>query len=508
MHLSKKSLKKISASSGVAIPGEDIFSLPEKVLQFGTGVLLRGLPDYFIDKANRQGIFNGRIVVVKSTTFGSTDEFEKQDQLYTLCLRGLDAGKKVEEFIINSSISRVLSAKDQWSTILECAHNSELKIIISNTTEVGIALTNDDVHASPPHSFPGKLLSFLFERYKAFGGAEGTGMVIIPTELIVDNGTKLRSAVLELARMNELDEDFVDWLKSASHFCSSLVDRIVPGKLQHDDQVGIEQRLGYKDALMIMAENFGLWAIETDNRKVKELLSFARADEGVVIESDIEIFRELKLRLLNGTHSFSCGLGLLAGFETVKEAMADSHFLVFVKGLAQSEIAVAMSDDTIPYADACDFAGKIIDRFRNPFIDHPWINIAVQYTEKMKQRNIPLLLKYYQKFPQVPEYMALGFAAFLLFMKCHKNAKQNFVGTANGIQYLVQDDHAQYFADKWANSEPSETVEQILRDEQFWGTDLSLLNGFADSVKRNVLLLMHHGAKSMIQQMEFTKTIV
>lgn len=508
MRLSKESLKKISASSGVVIPGEHIFSLPEKVLQFGTGVLLRGLPDYFIDKANRRGIFNGRIVVVKSTTFGGTGEFEKQDQLYTLCLRGLDAGKKAEEFIINSSISRVIPAKNQWSTILECAHNPELKIIISNTTEVGIALTKDDVNASPPHSFPGKLLSFLFERFKALGGKEGTGMVIIPTELIVDNGVKLRSAVFELAAMNDLEQGFIDWLQSANHFCSSLVDRIVPGKLKHEDQVVTEQRLGYKDALMIMAEKFGLWAIETDSRKVRELLSFARADDGVVIQADIEIFRELKLRLLNGTHSFSCGLGLLAGFETVREAMADAHFLVFVKGLAQSEIAVAMSHDTIPYADACDFAGKIIDRFRNPFIDHPWINIAAQYTEKMKQRNIPLLLKYYQKFSQVPEYMALGFAAFLLFMKCHKNAKQAFVGTSNGIQYPVQDDHAQYFADKWANGSASETVEQILSDEQFWGTDLSLLNGFADAVKRNILLLMQHGAKSIIHQMEFTKTIV
>jgi tagaturonate reductase len=258
---------------------------------------------------------------------------------------------------------------------------------------------------------------------------------------------------------------------------------------------------------MIMAENFGLWAIETDNRKVTESLSFARADEGVVIQPDIQIFRELKLRLLNGTHSFSCGLALLSGFHTVREAMADAHFLVFVKGLAQSEIAVAMSDSTIPYADACDFAGKIIDRFRNPFIDHLWINIAVQYSEKMKQRNIPLLLKYYQKYSHVPEFMALGFAAFLLFMRSHKNVKQNFVGTSEGIQYVVHDDHAQYFAERWAN-DADETVDQILRDRQFWGTDLSLLNGFADAVKRNVLLLIQHGAKSVIQQMEFAKTIV
>src|SRR5262252_4136873 len=165
MQLSKGTLRNIPAASGVVIPGEDVFSLPEKVLQFGTGVLLRGLPDYFIDKANRQGIFNGRIVVVKSTAMGTTDEFEKQDNLYTLCVRGVDAGNKVEQFIINSSISRVLSASGEWSSILKCARNPEMKIIISNTTEIGIALTKDDVHASPPHSFPGKLLSFLFARY-------------------------------------------------------------------------------------------------------------------------------------------------------------------------------------------------------------------------------------------------------------------------------------------------------------------------------------------------------
>src|SRR6476469_8373942 len=99
MILSRYNVKNIS-SRAVELPPENLFELPEKVLQFGTGVLLRGLPDFFIDNANRQGIFNGRIVVVKSTTHGDTTAFDKQDCLYTLCVRGVEQGVKKEENII------------------------------------------------------------------------------------------------------------------------------------------------------------------------------------------------------------------------------------------------------------------------------------------------------------------------------------------------------------------------------------------------------------------------
>src|SRR5882672_5865267 len=167
MNLSKSNLESIKAP-GVIKPDKKIFDLPEKVLQFGTGVLLRGLPDYFIDKANRQGVFNGRVVVVKSTDSGGADSFDRQDSLYTLCIRGIEGGKKVEENIICSAISRVLSARDQWQEILQLAHSPEMQIIISNTTEVGIQLVEDDIRRLPPTSFPGKLLAFLYERYQFF----------------------------------------------------------------------------------------------------------------------------------------------------------------------------------------------------------------------------------------------------------------------------------------------------------------------------------------------------
>ncbi len=410
MQLSQRAIKKISSHDGLIIPDGKLFSLPEKVLQFGTGVLLRGLPDYFIDKANRNAEFNGRIVVVKSTSQGTADAFDQQDGLYTLCVKGFANGTMTEEAIINSSISRVLSAKEQWTEILACAHNPEMKIVISNTTEVGIVLTDDDIQLSPPHSFPGKLLAFLYERYKAFYGRDDSGMVIVPTELIIDNGDKLRSIVIELATKNKLGHPFIQWLKSANHFCNSLVDRIVPGKLPDAERKLAEEKFGYTDELMIMAETFRLWAIESNSEKVKEVLSFSKTDEGMIITADIEKFRELKLRLLNGTHTFTCGLAFLAGFETVKEAMMDEQLSSFVRRLMMLEIAVALDSQTISYNEACAFANQVTDRFRNPFLDHKWVSISMNFTSKMKLRNIPLLLRYYEKTDAVPENMALGFA--------------------------------------------------------------------------------------------------
>lgn len=504
MLLSKKTLEDIKPQSGLTVPGKALLSLPEKVLQFGTGVLLRGLPDYFIDKANRQGVFNGRVVVVKSTATGGADAFAKQDGLYTLCIRGIENGQSVDETIVNSSISRVLSAGEEWDSILECAHSAEMKIIISNTTEVGITLVEDDIRLSPPRSFPGKLLAFLLERYKAFGGTKESGMVIIPTELIVDNGSKLKSILLELAAMNKLDEKFINWLQTANHFCNSLVDRIVPGKLSDNDRYATEKKLGYKDELMILSECFRLWAIESDSDEVKDILSFARVDEGAVIAPDIEKFRELKLRLLNGTHTFSCGLAFLAGFSTVREAMGNEFMAAFIHNLVMQELAVAVSNETISYSEACEFAGKVLDRFRNPSLDHQWINITVQYSSKMKMRNIPLLLRHYSRTDQVPELMALGFAAYILFMKTTKNEKEQYTGVSNGADYTVQDDHASYWSAKW-QEDPDHIVENVLSDKNFWGTDLSRLNGFSEAVKTNLRALLRNGVMATLRRVQPAK---
>jgi tagaturonate reductase len=504
MILSRYTLRNINPEK-ITIPGDELFELPEKVLQFGTGVLLRGLPDYFIDKANRQGIFNGRIVVVKSTSQGDTSAFDKQDGLYTLCIRGLENGQKVEENIINSSISRVLTATEEWSQVLECAHNAAMQIVVSNTTEVGIQLVQEDIRQHPPKSFPGKLLAFLYERFKAFGGSEHSGMVIVPTELIPENGTKLQAIVLELAHLNSLEDAFIEWLECCNYFCNSLVDRIVPGKPDVSMQEDLNQILGYSDGLLTMSEVYRLWAIEGDAH-IRSILSFAQADDGVVIEPNIDIYRELKLRMLNGTHTLSCGLAFLSGCETVKGAMDDEYVSSFIADIMQREIA-----PNIPYEVALetahDFGNKVLDRFRNPHIQHQWINITLNYSSKIRLRCLPVLQKYYEKTETAPELFSLGFAAYIYFMKAITVRDGKYYGDLNGASYLIQDELAETFYKRWAGLSVPALVKEVLSDLAFWGTDLAALPNFTEAVTDKLNSLINQGAKETIEITQSKKVI-
>lgn len=496
MILSRYNLKKIDAP-GLVPPGENIFELPEKVLQFGTGVLLRGLPDYFIDKANREGIFNGRIVVVKTTDVGSASDFDRQDGLYTLHVKGIENGQEVNEQQICSAISRVLYAADDWASILKIAHNPQLKIVISNTTEVGIALVQDNVKKYPPISFPGKLLAILHERYKAFGGSDKSGLVIIATELIADNGKKLEAIVLELAHLNKLEPAFMDWLENCNHFCNSLVDRIVPGKPDKELNAKLEKQTGYQDELRIIAEVYCLWAIE-GNEEIRSVLSFAKVHPGVIITPDIQMFRELKLRLLNGTHTLSCAVAFLSGFKTVTEAMDNPAFSAFVSGLMLNEIAPAIpykiDDDT-----AANFAGNVIDRFKNPNIAHQWISISAQYAAKLKFRVLPLLLNHYKQSNKVPERLVFGFAAFLRFMKVTGSVDGKFTGHINGHDYVVTDSNAEKFEQAWQSTDVKTVVETILKDSLLWETDLTKLPGFKDAIINSLNVIIANGTLPILE---------
>jgi len=447
--------------------------LPEKVLQFGTGVLLRGLPDYYIDKANKQGVFNGKVVIVKSTG-NDTTEFDLQDNLYTHHISGIVDGETLSYDIINESVSRVFAANTHWQQILDCASNPALEIIISNTTEVGILLTNDDVNDRPPASFPGKLLVFLFERYKYFNGDSSRGMIIIPTELITGNGAKLKEIVLALAKLNALENDFLEWIDNHNHFCNSLVDRIVPGKF---DVSGAN----YEDELAIISEPYSLWAIETSNEEVKRKLSFAETDETVIVTPDITLYRELKLRLLNGIHTFNCGLAFLKGFNTVKEAIQDEEFYSFAQSLMYDEIIAALVNETVTEEAAMKFAKATLERFQNPFIEHKWLSISLSYSTKMAMRNIPLITNYIQRKNSAPEKMCEGFAAHILFMRGkEKNGK--YYGIRKGEEYLINDDNAAFYATCWNKPNIAETVSSILSNTVLWGVDLSSLPYFKDKI--------------------------
>lgn len=461
---------------------------PEKVLQFGTGVLLRGLPDYFINKANRKSIFNGDIVIVKSTSRGGTDEFAEQDNLYTVHIKGIENGEEIQKTELVTSISRVLSASKDWEEIKKLAVSEDLKVIISNTTEVGIELKEDDaLSANPPLSYPMKLTALLWERYQHFkDNSDDKGLVILPTELISENGKVLKGIILRLAEINSLDNGFRNWLQNENYFCNTLVDRIVPGKLSTAGQRRANEQLGYVDDLAIMAEPFRLWAIETDSEKVKDILSFAQVDDSVILSPDITKFKELKLRLLNGSHTFSCALAILSGFITVKEAMQDADFLSYMDKLLNKEIVPSIIGPMISEAEANEFAKSVIDRFSNPFLNHQWQSISLNYTSKMELRNVPLIKSYIERKQAVPQCMALGFAAYLLLLKQQNN---------------VQDAHAPRIHQLWKENSTEQLVDNILSIEEFGLSWLKSNAGFVAVVKQYLNDLENEDPKLIIKQL-------
>lgn len=501
MQLCENNLKRIAAADRgtLQVPAPAVLHLNEKILQFGTGVLLRGLPDYFVNKAILEGHYGGRILMVKSTSSGDTAAWEQQQNLFTHCIKGIEDGQLVEENVVNAAVSRVLTASSDWEEILKAAENPAMELVFSNTTEVGIALSQDSIHQSPPQSFPGKLLAFLYRRFKVFKGDPRKGMVIVPTELIPDNGTKLESIVTELAHQNKLEPAFIDWLEQYNYFCNSLVDRIVPGKMPADQEKETFQKLGYTDELMIMSEVYRLWAIETSAPEALKRLQFLTCDKGVVLCSDISRYKTLKVKLLNGPHTFSCGLAVLAGIPTVKEAMGNSHFLQYLTQLMHQEIAptlVLERENGISLEEAHQFAWSVIDRFKNPHIDHRWMSITMNYSSKMVMRNTETIAQFFQKFNRIPEAMALGMAALIASFQPEQGL-------------FIQDDRAAWFQEKWTQHQQQQTsleqlVQEILKEESIWNLDQTCWTGWVSAVSRWLEALVHQGATAVLAEFAAT----
>ncbi|MBL7816499.1 MAG: tagaturonate reductase [Saprospiraceae bacterium] len=495
--------KKYAIESGL-IAAEQ-FALPERVLQFGTGVLLRGLPDYLIDKANKQGVFNGRIVIVKTTNSDSSD-FDKQDGVFTLNEKGIDKGETVNQTTINTSISRVISANENWAAILACAENLDIDIIISNTTEAGVVYVEEDIFATPPQSFPSKLTAILYKRFKFVQG-DGHGFVIVPTELLVNNGNILRGMVERHAERMGLEKGFINWLKTACYFCNSLVDRIVPGATPAAEKAALEAQLGYTDNLMINSEPFLLWAIEGDDF-VKETLSFTKTDSRAVVTPDITQFREQKLRLLNGGHTISVPLAYLSGLRLVNEMMNDAVMGEFVEKVVLEEILPTLD------FDASDFAKSVLDRFKNPFIEHKLLSITVQCSAKMNMRNGATFERYLKKFGKLPERMCLGFAAYLLFTRPVKEENGRYFGQEinqntegadlQQLYYPIQDDHAAFFYKIWQKTDELDLsslcdfVDEVLANEAIFDETLRNIPVFAPRIAEMMFEMTNNGISAAL----------
>ncbi len=470
---------------------------PVKVLQFGEGNFLRAFVDYMIDIANEQGKFDGDIVLVKPIEFGSLDRFHEQECQYTVQLRGIVDGEAKRINRVVTSVADAVDAYGEYEKYAAFAKLDTLRYIVSNTTEAGIVYDDTDrLEMNPPKSYPGKLTKFLYERYKHFDGAMDKGLVMLPVELIDDNGIHLKECVLKLAALWNLEEGFVTWLNEACVFTSTLVDRIVTG-YPRDEAEELCKEFGYQDNLIVTGEPFALWVIESAKDISKE---FPLPDAGlpVIFTDNQKPYKQRKVRILNGAHTSFVLASYLCGNDIVLESMNDELILDFIKKTIFDEVIPTL---TLPKQDLVDFAEAVLTRFNNPYVKHALLSISLNSVSKWRARCMPSFLGYIEKEGKLPVHLTFSLAALMAFYTGSEIRDKALIGHRDGAEYQILDDAAvlEFFA---ANSgkDAKEYAHLVLSNESFWGQDLSKLAGVEDAVASYVAEIRELGMRKAMEK--------
>ncbi len=465
---------------------------PIKVMQFGEGNFLRAFVDYMIDIANEKGVFDGSIAIVKPISFGSLDMFKEQNNLYTVLLRGKENGEVINSSRIITSVSKTLDCAEDYDEYMALAKLSTLRFIVSNTTEAGIVLDENDSFEGLPSTYPGKLTKFLYERYVAFNGAKDKGLIILPVELIEENGKKLRECVFALSDIWNLPADFKNWLNDSTVFCSTLVDRIVTGYPRgYADKVCEE--LGYEDKLVDIGEPFALWVIESD-KDISNELPLDKIGLPVVFTDNHKPYKERKVRVLNGAHTASVLAGYLYGIDIVRDCMSDETMGRFIRQVVMDEIVPQVN---LPLDEVKDFANSVFERFENPFIDHALLSISLNSVSKWRARVLPSFKDYCKNNGKLPKLITFSFAALLAFYSSNDLREDGlYAKRGNGDKYVIHDDKAvlEFFAE---NCGKADLVKKACQNLDFWGEDMSLYDGFVDAVSLWYSKLMTNAADAV-----------
>lgn len=454
---------------------------PEKVLQFGEGNFLRAFVDWMIDKANRDGIYHGSIVLCQPIAQGLKDMINAQDGVYTLAMRGAENGQPVENIEVITSVSRCINPYENYEDLMEIARSADLEVVVSNTTEAGIAYhAGDELTDRPPVSFPAKVTAFLYERYKAFHGDPEKGLLFLPVELIDNNGAELKRIVLQYAQEWDLGQEFTDWVNTANEFTSTLVDRIVTG-YPRDEISYFEEKLGYKDNIIDTSELFNLWVIEGD-KKWADKLPVHKTDANVIWTDDVKPYKKRKVRILNGAHTSTVLAAYLAGFDIVGDFMKDDTVRTFMNDVIYKEVIPTLD---LPKEELESFAAAVNDRFANPYIKHKLLDIALNSCSKFNARCLPSLLGYVGEKGTLPKCLTFSLAAFIKFYQGEWKDGV-YTGTRkDGTEYALRDDESviRFFADAWAGNDAEGTAEAVLSNKDFWsGKDLTEVPGLKDAV--------------------------
>lgn len=438
--------------------------MKETIIQFGEGGFLRSFVDVFIHKMNEQGLYDGKAVVVQPIAKGLIPVINEQKGVYHQYLRGIENGEVINQCIRVTSISRGVNPYTDYEEYLKLAHNPDMRIIISNTTEAGIEyLGTESLEDAPPKSFPAKLTALLYERFKQ----KLPGFIILSCELIDNNGKELKECVMKYARLWQLPEEFVEWLDKENHFCSTLVDRICTG-YPKDEAEELMKELGEEDHLLNTAEIFHLWVIEGD---FEEEFPLKAAGVNVIWTKDVKPYKKRKVRILNGGHTSMVLAARLYGLSTVKECLDDALVNRFLQKTIFEEIIPTLgnTDEDIQFGKA------VLERFANPFVKHQLLSIALNSVSKFKARVLPTILEYYEANKTLPECMTFSLAALIAFYRTDE-ANDN-----EDIMAFMKE----------------ASVSEILSKEQYWGRDLTFMQ---TEVEHYLTIMKERGMKKAFEE--------
>ena len=460
----------------------------EKVIQFGEGNFLRAFIEWIIWKTNQKTDFNGSVVVVQPIEKGMVEWLNEQDGLYHLNLQGLQNGEAIDSVDLIDVVSRGLNPYTQFAEYLKLAEQPEIRFVISNTTEAGIAfdpackLTDE-----PASSYPGKLTQLLYHRFQHFNGAKDKGLIIFPCELIFENGKHLKECIRQYIDLWNLGPDFSAWFEEACGVYSTLVDRIVPG-YPRDTAAQLCERVGYDDHLLDKAEIFHLWVIESPKEVAQEFPADKAGLHVLFVPSEAP-YHERKVTLLNGPHTVLSPVGYLSGLNTVKECCEDPEVGKFVHKVMFEELLPTLN---LPKEELEKFAADVMERFRNPFVKHFVTSIMLNSFPKFKTRDLPGLKTYLERKGELPKGIVLGLAAICTYYKGGKRGEDEIVPNDDPkIMDLLKT--------LWATGDVRKVAEGVLADEFIWGEDLNAIPGLTDLLTADLALIQAQGMREAVK---------
>ncbi|MGL5278311.1 MAG: tagaturonate reductase [Cetobacterium sp.] len=465
----------------------------EKVIQFGEGNFLRCFFDWQLDIINKNTNLNAGVAVVRPIDFDAVPLLDTQDGLYTAIIRGInETGEVVKDYTIISSINREIPVYKNFQEYLQLAHNPEMRFIVSNTTEAGIAFSAEDKYEDTPQStFPGKLTRLMHERFVTFNGDMTKGFILMPCELIDYNGEELRKMVLKYADLWNLGEDFKNWLINGNIWCSTLVDRIVTG-YPRGEKEELTKELGYEDNFITTGEYFYLFVIQGPKEILTRELKLEGLNLNILIVDDLKPYKMRKVGILNGAHTAMVPVSYLYGIDTVREAMENDDIRNFIELAIDEEIIPALDMDE---KELKEFKDAVINRFKNPYVKHMLMDISLNSMAKYKSRILPQVLETYKRTGKLPKRLLFSLAALIRF---YKGVREN----GDAIQLRDDRHHLDMYADLWQENNYENIVKSVLGLENHWDMNLNSVEGMTELVAKYLENIDKNGVKKALEEVK------